>query len=88
MEVTVDRFGRVLIPKKLRDKLGIKEGQSLELDEESGRLWLEPTTPTSALVRKGSVLIFQGQLLDADVDYVALDREKRMRVILGEDDEY
>ena len=31
MTVTLDKFGRIVIPKKLRDSLGLKPGAELEL---------------------------------------------------------
>ncbi len=39
MEVTVDDYGRIVIPKPIRDRLGLESGSSLELDvasEEGG----------------------------------------------------
>jgi AbrB family looped-hinge helix DNA binding protein len=40
MEVTIDKFGRILIPKKVREMLGLKPGQVLELitDQTSRKL--------------------------------------------------
>ncbi len=33
METTIDRFGRVVIPKRLRDDLGLKVGEPLVIEE-------------------------------------------------------
>ena len=38
VKTTVSEKGQVTIPKQLRDRLGIRPGQVLELDEENGRL--------------------------------------------------
>lgn len=38
MRATVGERGQVTIPKRLRDRLGIRPGQVLEIEEESGRL--------------------------------------------------
>ena len=38
MKVIVSRKGQVTIPKPLRDRLGIRPGQVLEVREEGGRL--------------------------------------------------
>lgn len=38
MKTTVSEKGQVTIPKLLRERLGIKHGQVLELTEESGRI--------------------------------------------------
>lgn len=38
MKATVSEKGQVTIPKRLRDRLGIRPGEVLELREEGGRL--------------------------------------------------
>lgn len=40
--VRIDRKGRVLIPKHVREVLGIDEGSTLKLRVEEGRIVLEP----------------------------------------------
>jgi antitoxin PrlF len=38
MKSTVSEKGQVTIPKRLRERLGIRAGQALEFSEEKGRL--------------------------------------------------
>ena len=38
----IDELGRVVIPKELRDHLGLRVGESVELWEEDGKLLLTP----------------------------------------------
>lgn len=38
MRATVSEKGQVTIPKRLRDRLGIKPGEILDFDEDHGRL--------------------------------------------------
>jgi len=38
MKVLVSEKGQVTIPKRLRDRLGIRAGDSLDFEEEHGRL--------------------------------------------------
>ncbi|MGH2796381.1 MAG: AbrB/MazE/SpoVT family DNA-binding domain-containing protein [Thermoleophilaceae bacterium] len=38
MKTTVSEKGQITIPKRLRDRLGIRSGQELELHEEAGRI--------------------------------------------------
>ncbi len=45
MRSVVSEKGQVTIPKRLRDRLGIRPGQVLDFDEEAGRL----------VARKGAV---------------------------------
>jgi AbrB family looped-hinge helix DNA binding protein len=46
MVTTIDSAGRIVVPKRLREELGFKPGQELELSAVGGRLEIEhPTTP-------------------------------------------
>jgi len=58
MLVTIDRAGRLVVPKPMRDALGLRGGEQLEITaREGGRLELEvPTTPMR-LVRRGTRVV-------------------------------
>ncbi len=45
MKTTVSEKGEVTIPKPLRDRLGIRPGQVLDVQEEQGRLVATKVTP-------------------------------------------
>lgn len=56
MITTIDSAGRIVVPKRLREELGLKPGQELELSVIDGRLEIEhPTTPMR-LERRGGRL--------------------------------
>ena len=38
MKATVSQKGQITIPKRIRDRLGIRPGEVLDFDEEGGRL--------------------------------------------------
>ena len=78
MEITIDKFGRVLIPKKLRDQLALEEGASLSAEVDNGVIILKPEQ-TSVLVNKGGVLVFCGEPETALKDAVKNDRFRRTR---------
>jgi AbrB family looped-hinge helix DNA binding protein len=57
MVTTIDSAGRIVVPKRLREELGFKPGQKLELSAVDGRLEIEhPTTPMR-LERRGGRLV-------------------------------
>lgn len=64
MQVSVDKFGRVLIPKVIRDHMGLYPGSLLNV-EETGRdaLVFKTVHESSALEQEGSVLVFTGKAL-------------------------
>jgi len=56
MKATIDSAGRLVVPKALRDALGVRPGQALEVQLKDGRLEVEiPATPMH-LKRKGKSL--------------------------------
>lgn len=57
MKVTIDAAGRVVVPKALRDQLGLTAGATLSARVRDGRLELEPETATLRLVRRGKGLV-------------------------------
>jgi len=45
MKATVGERGQVVIPKRLRDRFGIRAGEQVEFEEERGRLVLTKAIP-------------------------------------------
>jgi AbrB family looped-hinge helix DNA binding protein len=57
MVTTIDSAGRIVVPKRLREELGFKPGQELELNAVDGRLEIEhPTTPIRLEERDGQLV--------------------------------
>jgi AbrB family looped-hinge helix DNA binding protein len=77
---TLDRFGRIILPKALRERLGMEAGAVLEIVEEGGRslrLTLVPGDPH--LAKRGAVLVYRGKAV-GDVDgAVHADRTQRLK---------
>jgi AbrB family looped-hinge helix DNA binding protein len=59
MEVSIDRAGRIVVPKSLRDALHLKTGTRLEIRQEDGQLVLAPRPVPMRLVRKGKGLVVE-----------------------------
>lgn len=57
MKVTIDAAGRVVVPKALRDELGLEGGTTLEIRVRAGRLELEPVPTPMRLVRRGEGVV-------------------------------
>ena len=55
--VTIDRAGRVVVPKALRDQLGITPGQPLEARVTDGHLEIAPQPLQVQLVEQDGLLI-------------------------------
>ncbi len=58
--IQIDKAGRVVLPKPLRDHFNLLPGDKLRLSVEGKSIKLEPTDVAGTLVRKGRVLVFRG----------------------------
>lgn len=56
----IDAFGRVLIPKKLRESLGVRPGERVEVQLDAGVLHLRPAARPVTTTRHQGRLILQG----------------------------
>ncbi len=61
MLATIDRAGRVVVPKPLRESLGLEEGAAVEVSELDGRIIMEPKPVSMRLVKEG-----KGQVIEAE----------------------
>lgn len=83
----VDRAGRLVLPKPIRDRLGLSGGSELELSIAGESILLEPVRNDSNLVWKDGVLVHTGVPTRdlASFDAVRSDREARLRRVAGRD---
>jgi AbrB family looped-hinge helix DNA binding protein len=57
MRTAIDGAGRLIVPKQLRDEVGLEPGQPLEIFARDGGLVIEPVPTVVALVRRGNHLV-------------------------------
>jgi AbrB family looped-hinge helix DNA binding protein len=57
MRTTIDAAGRIVVPKSLRDALGLSGGQAVEILARDGRLEIEVAPTPMHLERRGSLLV-------------------------------
>ena len=80
--VTLDKAGRVVIPKTLRDELNLEPGDALALESEGDRVTLRPVRSSTRLRKERGVWVFRtGKHLPANIaDEVLRDsRQQRDR---------
>ena len=85
--LTIDRAGRVIIPKPIRKELNLQAGDSLELESVGGWITLRPVPGSGPLVREHGVwVIGSGKPLTGDQTdaMLRLIREERDMSNLGD----
>jgi AbrB family looped-hinge helix DNA binding protein len=85
MTLRIDKAGRVVLPKPVRDRLGLREGCGLELQEVPEGLLLKPAERRPSMIKKQGLWVHTGQL-PAGFDIVQAirdDREERIRKVSG-----
>jgi AbrB family looped-hinge helix DNA binding protein len=85
----MDRAGRIVIPKPLRDELHLEPGDSLEMDSAGEEIRLRPVRGAGPLVKEQGVWVFHsGQTLAASTTDELLQRirEERDLANLGENE--
>jgi AbrB family looped-hinge helix DNA binding protein len=81
MRATIDRAGRLVVPKPLRDALSLRGGETLELSVRDGRLEAEPVATPMRLERRpdGVVAVTDEQLPALTAEQVRATLEQTRR---------
>lgn len=78
MEAKVDSVGRVLLPKPLRDALGLRAGSTVDISRYGSGLQLIPSGRTARLVNESGVLVATGDTqIDDDTVFGLIDAGRR-----------
>ncbi len=77
METTLDRFGRIVIPKQVRAGLGLRAGSVLEIKERDDQIILRVRREEPDLVREDGVLVYTGEAVDDLEQAVEVQRRAR-----------
>jgi AbrB family looped-hinge helix DNA binding protein len=83
-KITLDRAGRVLIPKTLRRQLHLAPGDALELASEGEEITLRPLRPKAILKKERGVWVYQGERTGASIpDLIDQQRAQRSRDLIA-----
>lgn len=76
MQVTIDKLGRILVPKSLRERYHLTAGTLLDLEADTKGVQFSLRLPKSTLVEKDGILVLQGGPV-IDLDVAALINQER-----------
>ncbi len=84
MKLTIDKSGRIVVPKRLRERLGLRPNSELEIVEQPNGMLLRAAEEKPSLIEVGGLLVHQGSAEPgANWDRVLQDvREERAQTIL------
>jgi AbrB family looped-hinge helix DNA binding protein len=80
MKTTIDAAGRIVVPKALRERLGLDGGRAVEIREREGRLEIEPApTPMTLVKRRGGRVAVPSRNLPKLTDDIVRDTLEKTR---------
>ena len=78
MKSTVDSVGRVVLPKALRDALGIEPGSTVDISRYGDGLQVTRSGRTATLVTENGVLVASSETqIDDDIVFDLIDASRR-----------
>jgi len=85
MQTTIDKFGRIVIPKRLRQIHGLTPGTRVDIEDRPESVEIRPHQEEPPLVRINGRLVHTGKLPD-DFDlreFVKAQRHERAEKVAG-----
>ena len=78
METTIDSAGRIVVPKALRDELGLVPGSKVDVSRYGAGLAVVPGGRTARLVEEDGVLVATSDtVIDDEIVYRLIDAGRR-----------
>lgn len=87
LQITIDKFGRVVIPQKVREELGLSPGSKMEVAlETDDKVVLKVVHPEPVIKRINGIMVMEGPKTDFDiVEHMKKQREERIKHTSGLD---
>ena len=82
MKTTLDRFGRVVVPKELRERLGLKPGVEMDIDEHENEVVMKRREHETPLELEEGVLVLTGAATGDMMDAVRIHRKERLQKLV------
>jgi AbrB family looped-hinge helix DNA binding protein len=83
MKATIDRFGRIVLPKKIRDLHGLSPGSNVEIEDAGDSIKIHRLNELPGLVEKDGIVVFRARPT-GDLDAaIRTHRDERLRTVRG-----
>ncbi|MBN2072618.1 MAG: AbrB/MazE/SpoVT family DNA-binding domain-containing protein [Actinobacteria bacterium] len=81
----IDRFGRIVIPKRIRDDFGIADNSELEIETtDRNEIIVHPKIATPFITDKGGILVVCSEPTAPFGNFLSKDRSDRIKKISKE----
>ncbi|MGM0366598.1 MAG: AbrB/MazE/SpoVT family DNA-binding domain-containing protein [Actinomycetota bacterium] len=81
IKTKIDKFGRIVIPKKIRDNFGIRDNSEVLIEAGDNNIIVHPETTTPFVIDKGGILVVCSEPTESFSDILKKDRESRIKRI-------
>jgi len=78
MEARIDRFGRIVIPKNVRNHLGLHEGSLLHIEESNNNIILKVIENITPIKVEDGIAVFTGKATGDIESVIKHEREQRL----------
>ena len=77
MKTTIDRFGRIVVPKEMRKRFGRAPGAQVEIQEQDQEIVIRQVSVKPSLLVENGLLVFDGEASGDIASWVRKVREDR-----------
>lgn len=82
-KISIDKAGRVVLPKSLREKMRVGPGDDLLVEAQGDHITLRPVRPEALLKKEYGIWVYQGEPSDTSIpELIDAEREKRIRELI------
>jgi AbrB family looped-hinge helix DNA binding protein len=78
MQTAIDKFGRVLIPKSIRDHLGVEPGEVVQVIEQDNQILIKLIKNKTALKMKDNIMVYDAEPTGDIEEAIKKQRDERM----------
>ncbi len=83
MKVRIDQAGRIILPKPLRDRFGLRGGDELAIKLKDNTIELRPAQGDAKLKKVNTVLVYSAPGTLPNEDFIAQSRDERIDSLVG-----
>ena len=78
----IDRFGRIVIPKKVRNDFGLKNNTEVEIETTSNNIIVHPKSSNPFVMDNDGILVVCSEPMESFNDFLQKDREDRIKKVI------